>query len=139
MPAVRTCVTFHCPHFNITVDEPYFINPGNFGDDLLRALLPGLSARGLEIIGDPFQEDYGWVQAFLRDERNYHLAAGFRPEDRQWLIWVEPEKRTAPEVPWILHAVLLDLPGVRDIRWHHQEDFDAGNEDAGAAEPSSLG
>src|SRR5688500_7736329 len=150
MAAVRTCVTFRAACFNTTVERDYFINPGCFGDDLLRWMIPGLTERGAEIVGDLCPEDYGWILPFRCGDRIYHLVAGYQPEDQRWLLWIEPSRGLLPslflprgtgvpfDVPHLLHAVLLASPDIHEIQWHLAEDFDAGHEDGAASEPSPM-
>jgi hypothetical protein len=43
-----------------------------------------------------------------------------------------------PDGAVAIHSLLSSSPQIRNIRWHHQLDFDAGREDNGQTEPTQA-
>lgn len=94
MPVTRTQLTFRCTGFNRTEEKDYFINPGNYGDDLMRWLMQALKDRGYVIEGDeddtPGQEDFGWYFNFqVGGVSHTFLLARNEDEEDSWYGWLE--------------------------------------------------
>lgn len=153
MTSLRTVVTFESSAFNTSERRPYFINDGCFGDDVARWLIAELYARGVPTDAEPGQEDFGWFFGFRPGETVYQFIIGYRPgadkEPGVWIGWVERKvgllgsllgarhRGIEPQALEVLHAVLARADRVASVRWHRRADFDAGNEEAGAAQPDA--
>jgi hypothetical protein len=148
---LRTVVTFESSAFNFTEPKEYFINPGCFGDDLLAWLAEPLREQGCVADRPPQQEDFGWYLNFSVAEVKHCLVVGYRPADSAdpgvWVGWLERDRGflgslfggrrrgITREAASAVHAALFSSPLVRNIRWHHQADFDAGCEDCATTAP----
>lgn len=146
---MRTVVTFASDAFNTTEVRDYFINPGCFGDDVARWLVARLRALGLDADDQVGQEDFGWYLKFGVPEGRHCVVLGFRDDDDaqgQWIAWVERERgllrsllggRRSGVAAAALMAVheALQAPGIRHLRWHEQEDFNAGREELASSTP----
>ena len=103
---------------------------------------------------EPGQEDFGWYFGFRVGDTDYHFVLGYRPAggggDRAvWICWLERKaglhgsmfgarkRGIQPDGTRAIHSVLSSSPQISSIRWHHQQDFDAGKEDNGQAEPTA--
>ena len=151
---MRTVVTFQSSAFNTTEPRDHFINPGSFGDDAARWLGAALRASGLRADEEPGQEDFGWCIEFDVLEGRHCCVIGFRkeddPADSVWIAWIERSRGIlgslaglrrsgiAPSAVDALHQVLTGAPEIRNVRWHREDDFDAGREDAGAPPPEAA-
>jgi hypothetical protein len=148
---MRTVVTFKSAAFNTSEPRDYFLNPGCFGDDVARWLIQRLQEEGIQPVGEPEQEDFGWYIAFCADNATHQFLIGFRPGDAaesgDWVGWIERKRGFVGSLlGWrrrgvrlaaaqAIHRVLSASPTVSNIRWHLPRDFDRGLEDAGAGEP----
>jgi hypothetical protein len=148
---MRTLVTFHSSAFNTTESKPYFINPECFGDDVAKWLIARLRSAGVKTDAEPGQEDFGWYFNFAVGEDPHTCVIGLRETDddtdRDWIMWIERgrgllgsifggrKRGIAPAAVTLIHSVLSAAPEVDRIRWHEQDDFQAGREDAGSPEP----
>lgn len=153
MPEFRTCVTFRCTGFNTTEEHDYFINPGNFGDDLALWLMDQLEKRGFSVDrndeGKPGQEDFGWYLGFgAAGVPHTVLLASYDTEKQSWWAQIERDagfiasflggrnRGIRPEAPQALHDVLSSSPQVSEIRWQHKKTFEPGS---GSGTPTPLG
>ena len=151
-PDIRRVVTFKSTAFNVSEPRSYFINECCFGDDLAKWLLSELGSRGHRTDDEPGQEDFGWYLNFEVDGIGHCLVLLYRPDDvREGATWIgEFERkrgftgsifgrrkkgiqRSAVEA---IHNILVGFPGIQDVRWHRQEDFDKGIENQGSISPA---
>ena len=147
--SLRTIVTFTCPAFKCideADDKPRF--RGTFGDDLAVWLMLELETNGVDVVPGLNQADAGWyftirfggkphiVLARLRDtigpvwqvsiERDVHGAAALFGGRRRGV------RNSAAS---ILHLVLSKSDKVANVRWHHERDINAGQEQKATLEP----
>lgn len=148
---IRTVVTFESPAFNATARRDYFINDGCYGDDVVRALIEQLCARGIAVDAEPEQEDSGWYFGFSIGGIDYQFLLGHRPADgKDPAVWIGILERKAGLVGSLLggrdrgirsegattiHLAISGLPQVSKIRWHRKGDFDALKEELGQSDP----
>lgn len=149
---MRTVVMFRSDAFNTTDSREYFINDCCFGDDVGQWLIPELRQRGIDVDAEPDQEDWGWYLTCRADGIEHTIGIGFRPGDTEadpgeWLCFITRRvgvfQRLAgtrkhdvvDQVPRAMHDALHDARSIRDVRWHFQADFDAGDESQPAARP----
>ena len=151
MSEIRTVGTFQTPAFNMTERRDYFINDGCYGDDVSRWLIEQFRFRGIQVDAEPGQEDFGWYFGFYVGDTDYQFVMSHRPaggsEPGVWIGWLERKagligsmlgaRRRGLKSDGVntLQSVLSTLPEVSDIRWHRRQDFDAGKEDLGHAQP----
>ena len=147
-------VIFKSRAFNTTQRKEYFINDCCYGDDVARWLIEQLRSRGVQTDAEPGQEDFGWYFGFRVGDTDYHFVIGHRPADggdpAVWIGWLERKtgllgslfgarkRRIQSDGTRTIHSVLSSSPQVTSIRWHHQQDFDAGKEDNGQTEPTAA-
>ena len=148
---IRTVVTFENPAFNTTERREYFINDCCYGDDLAHALMEQLQSRGYQTGTEPGQEDFGWYFGFRAGQSDYQFVIGHRPADESgpavWIGWVERKagligsifgarnRGIQPAAVNAMHSAISALAQMSNIRWHRKEDFDAGREKLGRAQP----
>lgn len=144
---VRTIVTFKSPDFNTSDNKNYFINPGCFGDDVVRWIAQELRAKGHQSLGEPGQEDFGWYLIFKVGEVRHCLVIGYRPDDCVWIGWLERhygpvgsllgfrKRGIQPGAVAAIQEILCGSPRVNDVKWHFPRDFDHGREGLGKPEP----
>jgi hypothetical protein len=150
---MKTFVTFQSDAFNSTEEREYFINEGNFGDDLLKWLGAELRKAGYTADEEPGQEDFGWFTNFSMGEDSYCVVGGYREEDTEnnephaWIMWVEKnvgfiksifgqrDKNISDKAVLAVHQCLLGNPAIKNIRWHEKKDFESGKEEAGTPAP----
>jgi hypothetical protein len=129
----RTIVVFVCPAFNTSEPRSYFLNPESYGDDVARALIATLRARGITTDDEPDQEDFGWYFDFSVGEMSHCFVLGYRlasgDEPGVWVGTVERERgffgsllgrRKAgirPEALKAIHNAVAALPEVGAISW----------------------
>lgn len=151
MAEIRTLVTFESPAFNATERRDYFINDCCYGDDVARALMEQLHARGVSTDAEPSQEDSGWYFGYRFGETDYQFVLGHRPADgcgpAVWIGWLERKaglvgsllgarkRGIQPDGVTAIHSAISSLPQVSNIRWHRKEEFDALKEELGQSEP----
>ncbi len=144
-------VTFEDPSFNMTERRDHFINDCCYGDDVARALIERLRARGIQTDAEPGQEDFGWYFGFHVGGTDYHFVLGLRPADSgDPAVWIGQLERKVglvgslfgarkrgiqPDGATTIHSAISSLPLVRNIRWHRMEDFDALREEFGQSDP----
>ena len=154
MSEIRTLVTFQNSAFNTSEPKNYFINACCYGDDVARWLIEQLRSRGMQTDAEPGQEDFGWYFGFRAGVTDYQFVIGHRPGDSSdpavWIGWLERktgllgsmfggrQRGLQLEGVRAIHSVLSSSPQVSSIRWHHQQDFDAGKEDEGQTEPTAA-
>ncbi len=154
MSEIRPIVTFQSPAFNATERKDYFINDGCYGDDVARWLIEQLRARSVQTDAEPGQEDFGWHFGFRVGDTDYHFLIGYRPagsgDPAVWIGWLERKtgllgsmfggrkRGLRAEGALAIHSVLSSSPQVSNVRWHYQQDFDAGREDNGQIEPTAA-
>jgi hypothetical protein len=124
---VATVATFITSRFNTTESKPTFINPGCFGDDVAQWLAQELRADGVDVIGSPVPEDFGWALSFEVGGRKYWAVIGYQP-GRGWYISLERHGfvalfgkrfRTIPDdVVDAVKRVLARGPDIQDVHWH---------------------
>ena len=144
----RRTVTFNCPGFNTTTEQPHFINEGNFGEDVAKRVGEELKALGCTVQDEIGQEDHGWYVSFTTAGTPYTFVVGIRDADTQdWVGWVERDagclgsmfggraRGIADAALRVVAAAVRALPGVTNIQWHVSAAFDAGREDEGTSEP----
>ena len=149
MAELRTLVTFRSTAFNTTQEREYFINPGNFGDDLGRWLMEELQSRSVEVDEELGQEDHGWYLGFRCGDTDYHLVVGHCDDTRgEWIGWIERNagflasllgqrrKGIQPDACRLIHDVLAESERVSEVRWHFEDDYSAGREEAGVLTPA---
>ncbi|HEV2330684.1 MAG TPA: hypothetical protein VGY56_18035 [Verrucomicrobiae bacterium] len=148
---IRTVVTFENPAFNTTERREYFINECCYGDDLAHALMEQLRSRGYQTDTEPGQEDFGWYFGFRAGDKDYQFVIGHRPADESdptvWLGWVERKvgmigtifgarkRGIQPAALNAMHSAISALGETRNVRWHLKDDFNAGREKLGRANP----
>ena len=137
---LRTVVTFKTTRFNSTEEKPYFINPGCFGDDVLRWMKDELKDRGAKTADEPGQEDFGWYLNFEVAGLEHTFVVGFRPGDAIWIGWVERSRGFIGSILGrrkrgidvaaleVLHNVLASSPEIKDVRWHSELAFEKDGE-----------
>jgi len=151
---MRTVLTFESSAFNTSEPRPYFINPECYGDDVARWLGERLRAAGARADEAPGQEDFGWYFEYDVPEGRHGVVLGYRPPDGDalgtWIGWVERSRGLvgsllgrrrhgiAPAALDALHRALTGAAEIRNVRWHHRADFDAGREAAGQPSPHSA-
>ncbi|ABF42978.1 hypothetical protein Acid345_3978 [Candidatus Koribacter versatilis Ellin345] len=147
---VRTVITFASSRFNTTDPKPYFINECCFGDDIANWLIGELRNRGVQVDETPGQEDFGWYINFKVADTGHSFVIGNRPDEPMptWIGWVERtpgplatlfggrHRGITAEAVTLIHRILASDPSVCDLRWHLKSDFDAGQEDGGATQPT---
>jgi hypothetical protein len=148
---VRRFVSFSSDAFNTSEPKDYFINPNCFGDDVARWLMRELNDRGIRTVDQPGQEDFGWYFTFWVGGRAYDFVVGYRPGEDSgegaWLGWVERKtglvasilgarrRGIEPAAVEAVHEALSNHSEVGDVRWHYEDDFEAGREEKGAVAP----
>ena len=151
---MRTVVTFESAAFNTSEPRPYFVNPECYGDDAARWLGARLRAAGVKADEEPGQEDFGWYFELEVPQGRHCCVLGYRAGDQDsrgtWVAWVERSrgllgsilgrraKDIAPSALDAIHSALAGAPEIREVRWHHRADFDAGREDAGRPSPGAA-
>ncbi len=143
-------VTWRSTAFNTAQPQPYFINPGCFGDDAARWLIARLHAMGIDADAAPDQEDFGWFFEFRIDNLAHCFVLSCRPEEDGSSTWIGAIEAGGGLLARIRNRGLIDrralaaihhaLSGsveVTDVRWHRRRDFDAGVEHGGAT-PDAL-
>lgn len=129
----------------------YFINDGCYGDDVARALIEQLCARGIAVDAEPGQEDFGWYVGFSIGGMDYQFLLGHRPADgKDPAVWIGKLERKAglvgslfsgrnrgirSEGATTIHLAISGLAQVSKIRWHRKGDFDALREELGQSDP----
>ena len=148
---MRTVVTFENPAFNTTERKDYFINDCCYGDDVARSLMEQLSSHGFQTDPEPGQEDFGWYFGFRAGDADHQFIIGHRPADGTdpavWIGWLERKagiigtvfgarnRGVQPAAVTAMHSAISALPQVGNIRWHRKDEFEAGKEDLGQADP----
>lgn len=133
MQTSRTIVEFRTKAFNTTEPKPYFINPGSFGDDLLREVIVKCRELGVKTSDAPKQEDFGWFITFEVEGHEYCLVVGWRPEasagEGEWIAEIERSRGLvgsllgrrrsdiSPNATSLIHDVLNRLPDVHALAW----------------------
>lgn len=159
----RTHATFFAVGFHTSLDDEASGSTRTFGDDVALRLSQGLRETG-HYARAPYCEDWGWCVEFEVLGQRHWLGVGPRTtvmtllsdgapgaaEDAptpDWLCFVERswslrslinpvrERQVTPEATMAVHSVLTAMPEVTGVLWHHQADFDAGDESQGAAQP----
>ncbi len=154
MAEIRTLVAFESAAFNTSEHRDCFLNQGCYGDDVARWLVAELRARGIQTDAEPGQEDFGWYCGFHVGEIDYQFVIGYRPggggDPGIWIGWVERKAGLVGSVLGArkrgiqadalraIHAVLSSASQVNGVRWHHREEFQAGNEGNAQAEPMAT-
>lgn len=148
--AARRNVLFRSSAFNTTQVHDYFINECCFGDDVARWLAAGLRSRGVESVGEPGQEDFGWYVSFRFGAQWYTIVLGWRPGEGDkpgdWMATIERRVgllkslfgQGARDVEagalQAIDSVLKASPEISAVRWF--SDAESRTEDGGAATPS---
>jgi hypothetical protein len=136
----RTVVTFRSDAFNTTVVRPYFMNALCFGDDVAQHIVFELEKRGYKAEA-PAQEDFGWYFRFSVSGKPHLFVIGRRPVEGDWLGSIERvpflfvKRAVDPEAPVAIDSVLANDEVFQKVRWHHGEQFDAGEEELGTPHP----
>lgn len=143
-------VTWRSSAFNTAQPQPYFINPGCYGDDAARWLIARLRAAGIDTDAEPDQEDFGWFFEFRIDNRAHCFVLSCRPEEDGSSTWVGAIEAGGAILARIrnrgkldrrsftaIHQALSCSAEISDVRWHRRPDFDAGIEH-GVASPDAL-
>jgi hypothetical protein len=123
---------FKSTAFNCTEPRDNLVNPGSFGDDVALWLIGEREARGVETLGDPGQEDYGWYVRFNIAGAEHCVIVGFQPNDPstgdQWLLFIERQagflgslfgsrkRGISAEAVSIIQDILATSPKIRDLR-----------------------
>jgi hypothetical protein len=147
-----TCVLVRSDAFNVHASRSYFINPENYGDDVVRWPMEELRRREIEVDGaDPDQEDHGWYCTFTCEERLYDLVVSHVPtaEGSDWLACIERShgiflsmlgqrnRSIAEGVALLIHEILASSDLCGEIRWFFYEDVSRGCFTKGADNPMS--
>ncbi|SPE61855.1 conserved hypothetical protein [Verrucomicrobia bacterium] len=151
MSGIRTIVTFQSSAFNSTERKEYFIHDGCYGDDVARWLIDHLRGNDIPADHEPTPEELGWHFGFSVGGTDYRMAVGHRSaKGSEPAVWIGRLERKAgriaskfhrqmhgiqPDAVRLIHSLLSSSLKVRNVRWHHQEDFEAGQEENGATEP----
>lgn len=143
--AKRTFVTFHSTRFNTSEPKASYVNPHNYGEDVVEWLKSELSAK--QIVGCKVaQEDYGWRLSFQSGGQIHEFILGYSA-DEFWLGWLERKRgmlgsmlgmRSSgihAEAVNLIHSVLASANFVSNVRWHRREDFDGLREDLATPSP----
>jgi hypothetical protein len=145
-PAPRTVVTFHSAKFNTSETKPHYINPHSYGDDAAEWLITELAARGIVVVGEVGQEDFGWWLRFRCGSHVYDFVLGYNP-DGYWMGWLERKRGIAgslfgmrkkgigTDAAYLIHSVLSSSDFISEVRWHNRGDLDALGEDLGRITP----
>jgi hypothetical protein len=140
LSSVRTVVTFQSGAFNTTVVRPYFMNALCFGDDAAQHIVFELRKRGYTA-EEPAQEDFGWYFRFSVSGKPHLFVIGRRPVEDDWLGSIERvpfllmKRAVDPQAALAIDAALADQEVFQKVRWHHEEQFDAGEEELGLPHP----
>ncbi|HEX5323725.1 MAG TPA: hypothetical protein VFW40_08060 [Capsulimonadaceae bacterium] len=129
----RTDLTFRCADFNTTEDKDYFINPGNYGDDLMRWLMQALRDRGyvIESEDDPLgQEDHGWFFNFIAGGVSHTFLIQLHGDyEDSWHGWLERNvgclasliggrgRGILPEASDAIYETLAVSERIHDLKW----------------------
>jgi hypothetical protein len=145
---MKTLFTFKSDTFNTSNEKDYFINPNNYGDDVMSWLMEELTKENFAVITTkPSQEDYGWFLNFIVDSKKYCVVIGLRPEDSTWIGWIERarglfgslflgrEKGISRDVVFAIHKILSHSNKIVELKWHEQKYFDKGVEDVATNTP----
>jgi hypothetical protein len=150
---MKTFVTFQSDAFNSTAEKETFINPGNFGDDMMNWLQAELRKKGFKSDEEPGQEDFGWYMSFDVDGESYCVVGGYREDDEEngdphaWILWIEKnvgffksilgqrEKNISDKAIHAVQECLKANAEIKNIRWHEKADFEAGREELGTPDP----
>ena len=145
-PAPRTVVTFRSAKFNTSETKPHYINAYSYGDDVAEWLRSELAARGVVVVGEVGQEDFGWWLRFRCGSHMCDFVLGYNP-DGYWTGWLERKRGIADslfgmrkkgigtDAAHLIHSVLTSTDFISEVRWHNQRDFDALREDQGSITP----
>lgn len=141
-------MTFKSTAFNVTDPKPTFLNPGNFGDDLIEWMANGLRRVGWAVDGEIGQEDDGWYVTFKKPGHNYDVIVQLiNAETGLWLVWLErgagiipsllgARKKGVPiEAAIAIYDVIKGAPEITDPRWFTKDEFMLGK--TGRASPVS--
>lgn len=163
MTTPRTHATFLAVGFNTNAAGAHSGSGTTFGEDLALRLSHGMREAG-HYARAPYCEDWGWCVEFEVLGQRHWLGVGPRnrvmkllsegaPEAvdharaQDWLCFVERSwslrsitnpvraRQVTAEATVAVHEVLTEMPEVTGILWHHQADFDAGDESQGATQP----
>lgn len=73
-------ISFRTAIFNTTQEANYFINPGNYGEDVITWLKQGLQKTTPFPVGEVIQEDYGWGVWVTVGRAYYWVPVALVPE-----------------------------------------------------------
>ena len=87
---MRNTLLFKSEIFNNSEPREYFINDCCFCDYLAAWLKQSLEQKSYSI-GEPIQEDWGWLLSVEKGGSRFHLNIGYVPKpDDLWEVIVEP-------------------------------------------------
>ena len=127
----KTVLAFQSTAFNTTTTREYFINPGCFGDDVVRWLISELRANGHDVDEQPGQEDFGWYVRFDVRGIKHDAVIGYRIDSHngadEWICWIErtaglvgtvlgKRKHVMPEAVEVVHRILSASQEVLGVR-----------------------
>jgi hypothetical protein len=134
---MRDVVTFTTDLFNLTEQKDYFINPNCYGDDLARWLAGKLKAKGISVVGEPEQEDFGWYVRYMMNGVAYCAVIGNK-ESKSWYVVIElvrglfssmlgqRHKNISAAAIEAIDAALREEPRITDVLWFHWGQFRKG-------------
>jgi hypothetical protein len=135
---MKTVAVFESRAFNHTEPKEYFINPCCFGDDLARWLMDELRQGGVDVQGDPEQEDFGWYFEFTTDGEKYCLVIS-GDEEGEWALVIERacglmasllggrHRNVGRSGVEAIEEVLTRADCVENLRWVSWEEFRRGD------------
>ena len=113
--------------FNTTEEDPHFINPRCYGEDVCNALRSLIAGRTPDLtVSAPIQEDYGWGFWIQTDAERYWVAVGWVANESRWRLLADPDRglnfwkrlfrkphpSERERIRDALTSALSDLPGV---------------------------
>ena len=138
---MRTVATFESKKFNLTEHKEYFINKGCYGDDLGIWLINQLRESGVDTDSEAGQEDFGWFVNYTMNGQPFYAVIG-NVCGEFWFIVVERvtgflgsvfggRNRKVPESGVNqIHSILSSSSDVKNLKWHHWENFKRGGTNA---------
>lgn len=150
---LRTLVTFNSTAFNTKEMKEAFINAFSYVDDFSAWFIRELRRLKYKTDDSPVKEDSGWNFTFASGDTVHDFIIEYRLArhggEGVWVAWLERKRGfignllgarkwgIKRDVAEAVHEILSGSTRIKGIRWHKRKEFDSGNEENGAATPTS--
>lgn len=148
---MRTLVTFFSTAFNTAEMKEAFINAHCYVDDFSGWFIKELKRRGHRTADGPGHDDLGWHFTFEAAGAEHDFVIWHRHSRRGGQgVWIGRLERKRgligsaiggrklgirQEAADAVHGILSGSTRIQGVRWHHQDEFEAGREELGARIP----